>query len=295
MRSVLDFDIRKFAVRLYEHAFEADIFNRAAQVAFYFTFSLFPLLLVLISLFGLILDSTESLMNELFAYLNRVMPSAAFELVKATLTEIANTSTGEKLTIGFIVLLWSASAGVDSIRSSLNTVYKLRETRNWGLMKLESIGLTLVFVVLIGLVMVLFFYGWNLANIAFAYLGFSSVSPMILVSVQWFAVILVLLFACEIIFNLLPNFAKRRWIWITPGSVVAILLWMVLTGGFRLYLSYFDSYSRTYGSLGAVIILLLWLYLTSIALLVGGVINASLGDPQSEATDLLIHPNETKE
>jgi membrane protein len=83
-----------------------------------------------------------------------------------------------------------------------------------------------------------------------------------------------MLFACEVFYNLVPDFKRWRWLWITPGSIVAISLWLLLTGGFRLYLDYFNTYNRAYGSLGAVIILMLWLYLTGVALLVGGTINA---------------------
>jgi membrane protein len=133
-------------------------------------------------------------------------------------------------------------------------------------------------VILIGSVLGIFFYGWKIAQVAFGKVGVYIESPLILVSIQWVAVIFVLLFACELIYNILPNFRKLSWIWITPGSIVAILLWIMLTSGFRLYLEFFDSYNRTYGSLGAVIILMLWLYLTSIALLVGGLINAVLNE-----------------
>jgi len=115
-------------------------------------------------------------------------------------------------------------------------------------------------------------------QIGLAAAGLQVTSPLLLVSIQWIAVILVLLFACEVIYNLLPNFKVHRWIWITPGSVVAIFVWIALISGFRLYLTYFDSYNRTYGSLGAVIILMFWLYLTSVALLVGGAINAVLAE-----------------
>src|SRR5690349_20395109 len=91
-----------------------------------------------------------------------------------------------------------------------------------------------------------------------------------------------MLFACEVIYNLLPNFKKYRWDWVTPGSIVAILLWLLLTRGFRLYLEYFNSYNKAYGSLGAVIILMLWLYLTAIVVMIGGVINAVLREMQDE-------------
>jgi len=274
MRSIVDFDWKWFFVGLYERSFEVDIFNRAAQVAFYFSFSLFPLLFFLFSLFGLVLDSTETLRRELFRYLDRILPSAAYELVSTTVNEITAGSTTGKLTLGLVITLWSASAGVDSVRSALNAVYKLPETRFWGKIKLQSLVLTLLVVILVVTVLVLFFYGWQVAQIALSYVGWHVNSSLVLVSIQWVAVILVLLFACEVIFNLLPNFKTRKWIWITPGSVVAILLFIGLTSGFRLYLDYFNTYNRWYGSLGAVIILMLWLYLTSIALLIGGLINA---------------------
>lgn len=276
MNSLLEFEWWWFFKRLYEKTFETDVFNRAAQVAFYFSFSLFPLLFFLVSLFGLILDSTEALRNELFSYLARILPGSAFDLVRTTVNEIASGSTSGKLTLGLLITLWSASAGVDSVRNALNAVYGLRETRWWWKTKLQSLALTFLVVILVALVLGIVFYGWQLAQMGLGYIGFEITSPFVLVSIQWIAVILVMLFACEVVFNLLPNFEKSRWIWITTGSIVAIVLWIALTSGFRLYLEYFNSYNRTYGSLGAVIILMLWLYLTSIALLVGGVINAVL-------------------
>ncbi|MGH9946165.1 MAG: YihY/virulence factor BrkB family protein [Pyrinomonadaceae bacterium] len=274
MRSLIEFDWKWFFVRLYDRSFETDIFNRAAQVAFYFSFSLFPLLFFLLSLFGLILGSTDSLRIELFSYFSRILPSVAFDLVRATVNEIAGGSTTGKLTIGLLITLWSASAGVDSVRNALNAVYNITETRFWIKLKIQSLILTFLVVILVAVVLTFFFYGWRMVQIGLAYIGFEVTSPMMLVSIQWIGVIVVLLFACEIIFNLLPDFRERKWIWITPGSVVAILLFIGLTSGFRLYLEYFNTYNRTYGSLGAVIILMLWLYLTSIALLIGGLINA---------------------
>jgi len=278
MRSFADFEWKRFFGLLYSRIWETDLFNRAAQVGFYFSFSLFPLLFFLVSLTGLVLESTDSLRNELYSYFGRVLPGSAYELVKTTVQEVTSGSSSGKLTLGLLITLWSASAGVDSVRSALNAVYRLPETRNWFRMKVQSIALTFAIVILIGSVVGIFFYGWRIAQVAIGAIGYHIASPLALVAIQWVAVILVLLFACELIFNLLPNFRKLEWIWITPGSVVAILLWIGLTSAFRLYLVFFDSYNRTYGSLGAVIILMLWLYLTSIALLAGGLINAVLNE-----------------
>lgn len=270
------FDWKTFFRRLYEKSFDTDIFNRAAQVAFYFSFALFPLLFFLVSLFGLVLDSTEGLKNELFGYLRQVLPITASDLVRKTVEEIVQTSSGGKLTLGLFITLWSASAGVDGIRNALNAVYELKETRSWWQTKMLSLVLTLVVLILTAIVLGIVFYGWQIVQIALAWFGIAINSPLVLLLIQWISVLAVMLFACEVIFNILPNVRQFRWRWITPGSLVAIGLWIVFTNGFRFYLQYFNSYNKTYGSLGAVIILMLWLYLTALAVMIGGSINAVL-------------------
>jgi membrane protein len=275
---IIGFDWKRFFIRLYQKSMDTDIFSRAAQVAFYFSFSLFPLLFFVISLFGIVLDTTEGLKAELFTYVRQVMPRSAFELVLKTVDEIVESSSSSKLTLGLAITLWSASAGIDSIRTALNAVYELRETRWWWKTKAQSLAITLLLILLVAVVLGIVFYGWQAAQAALGYIGLQVTSPLVLVSIQWVSILLVMLFACEIIYNLLPNFKKNYWSWITPGSIVAIILWLLLTRGFRLYLEYFNSYNKAYGSLGAVIILMLWLYLTAIVIVIGGVINAVLNE-----------------
>ncbi|MDI1240393.1 MAG: YihY/virulence factor BrkB family protein [bacterium] len=287
---IFGIDWKRFFLGLYDKSIETDIFSRAAQVAFYFSFSLFPLLFFLISLFAIVLDSTEGLKAELFTYIRQIMPSSAFELVRKTLDEIIESSTGGKLTIGLAITLWSASAGIDSLRSALNAVYELRETRWWWKTKLQSLSITLLLILLVAIVLGIVFYGWQASQAALGYLGFQVTSPLVLVSIQWLSILIAMLFTCEIIYNLLPNFERYRWDWVTPGSIVAILLWLLLTRGFGLYLEYFNSYNKAYGSLGAVMILMLWLYLTAIVIVIGGTINAVLRAMQDrrEVEDALL-------
>lgn len=274
IRAGLEFPWKVFFSRLYSRATETDIFSHAAQVAFYFSFALFPLLYFLVSMFGIMLDSSEGLRGELFAYLRQIMPLSAFDLVRKTVDEIVANSSGGKATLGLVVTLWSASAGVDAIRGSLNEVYNLKETRSWWKTKLHSLVLTLVVTTLAGAALAIVFYGWQLVQYGLGGIGFEVTSPLILVTIQWISILLVMLFACEIIYNLLPDFKEFRWIWVTPGSLVAIILWIVLTTAFRAYLGYFNSYNKAYGSLGAVMIMMLWLYLTALALMIGGAINS---------------------
>ncbi|MEO6654815.1 MAG: YihY/virulence factor BrkB family protein [Pyrinomonadaceae bacterium] len=274
MIAIAKFDWKRFFVRLYEQSLDADIFSRAAQVAFYFSFALFPFLYFLVSLFGILLESSEGLKRELFAYLVQIMPYSVFDLVRKTVDEIVANSSGGKATLGLVVTLWSASAGVDAIRNALNSVYCLKETRSWLRTKLQSLYLTLIVITLTALVLAIVFYGWQLVQYGLGLMGLEVSSPLVLVMIQWISTLLVMLFACEVIYNFLPDFKTFKWIWITPGSIVAIILWIVLTTGFRTYLGYFNSYNKAYGSLGAVIIMMLWLYLTASALMVGGVINS---------------------
>ncbi len=278
MRNLLKLSWRRFFSLLYDRIFDADIFNRAAQVAFYFSFSLFPLLFFLISLFGLVLESTDGLKEELYTYLGQLMPGTAFRLVQKTVEEIVENSSSGKLTLGLLVTLWSASAGVDSIRSSLNAVYQLKETRSYFRTKLQSLLLTLLVIIVVAVVLGFVFYGWQMFQILLSYIGLRVTSPLVLVSIQWASILLVILVACDVLFSWVPNFDKFDWLWISPGSVVAIILWLASSSVFRLYLEYFNTYNRTYGSLGAVIILMLWLYITGVALLIGGSINAVLNE-----------------
>jgi len=288
MSSIAKIEWRAFFTEFYERIFGAEIFGRAAQVAFYFAFALFPFLYFLVSLFGLLLDTSDGLKNELFTYLHQIMPISVFELLTKTVDEIVVGSTGSKAAIGLAVTLYAASAGIDAVRNGLNAVYELKERRSFWLTKVQSLSLTLLIMILVAMVLVTVFYGWQLVQYSLAQVGLQVTSPLVLVTVQWVSILVLMLLVCEITYNLLPDFKVLRWAWVTPGSVVAILLWIVLTTAFRSYLGYFNSYNRAYGSLAAVMVMMLWLYLTALALMVGGAINsvwAKLTHREAETVD----------
>jgi len=273
MNSIQNFDWGRFAKKLHGKADETDLFNRAAQVAFYFSFAFFPLLLFLMTLFGIVLDKTDTLQGELYRYLAQVMPASAYQLVRTTMDEIIANSSGGKLTIGLVATLWSASAGIDSLRSAMNSVYEVDETSPWWKLKLQSLLFTFLFILLIGVALTVITAGVKLAETA---AGDSDIVKWTVVGAQWIFLFCVLLFTTAAIYNWLPSFEKFRWVWVSPGALVAIILWLILTAGFKTYLHYFNSYNKAYGSLGAVIILMLWMYLTGLAILSGGTINSVL-------------------
>lgn len=283
-----ELDWKIFFSKLWRHVLETDIFDRSAQIAFFFTFALFPLLFFLVSLFGLIIGATDALREELFAYLHRLMPPVVFSLVSTTVLEIVRNSSSTKLVIGLAAALWAASAGVDGIRNALNAVYGLKENRSWWHTKLQSVLVTLAMVLLVGSVLLIVFYGGKATASIFNVSG-EGLSYWFSWSIQWITILAILLVACELIYNLLPAFRPRKWVWLTAGSVVAILSWIVLTGAFRLYLQYFNSYDRTYGSLGAVVVTMLWLYFTAMSIMIGGIINVVLSE-MNYPSDLLESP-----
>jgi membrane protein len=270
--------LKAILYRLYDVFWEEDVLSRSAQVAFYLSFSLFPLLLFLVNLFGLILGSASELRLELFSYLRQIMPYSAYILVQKTILEVTENSSGSKLTFGFMIALWSASAGIDSLRVALNHAYKLKETRSWWMTKLESLGFTLILIFLLSFVLGIVFYGWKFLLLLLKLINFPIESFIILQIIQWITFVIVLFLIFGLLYRYLPNQRHSRCSWVSPGSITAIILWVLATNGFRLYLNFFNNYDKTYGSLGAVIILMFWLYLTALVILIGGSLNQVIAE-----------------
>lgn len=271
---IKNFEYKDFLDRLYNRIFEEGIFNSSAQVAFYFAFALFPFLLFLISLFGLVLDTADQLRQELFWYLGQIMPASAYDLVRNTIKEVTENSSGGKLTIGLVIALWSASVGIDNIRIALNSVYNLKEKRSYVKTKLLSLVMTLALTVFVMIALGIILYGSQLLTFILSSLSLPIPPPFVLGILQVSTILLVLIISFGLIYNYTPSYDNPHWVWITPGTVTGIALWLLVSTAFRIYLQYFDSYAKTYGSLGAVIILMLWLYLTAVVILVGGLTNS---------------------
>ena len=253
-----------------------DVFGRAAQLSYYFLLALFPLLIFLTSLIGMVLGTGSGLRRSLFSYLAEVMPPTAFKLVEATMIEINKGSSGGKLSFGLLAALWAASNGMGAITEALNVAYDVKESRPWWKSRLQSIGLTVALSVLIIGALVLVLYGGKIVGALEAGFDLGSGFVTIWRLAQWPIVLASMLLAFALIYYFAPDLREQKWTWLTPGAVVGVVLWLLASFGLRTYLHFFDSYSNTYGSLGAVIILMLWLYLTGVAVLVGGELNSEL-------------------
>jgi membrane protein len=255
---------------------EDDLLGRAAELAYNFLLALCPLMILLLSLFGLFARHRAELLRSFLSYVSLLLPPAAFELFRETVDEIVHTTGSGKLTFSLVLTLWFASGGMSSMISTLNAAYRVRESRTFLRYRALALGLTIAIAILLVSALFLVLVGNHLSALLAAYLGLESVGMIASEIVQWIAVLFFLSLSFSLIYYFGPNLEGQRWYWITPGSIVGVFLWLAASGTFRCYLHFFHSYSRTYGSLGAVMILLVWLYVTGLAFLIGGEINAKI-------------------
>jgi membrane protein len=280
---------RELGKRVWSEIQEDHVFGRAAELSYYFLLALFPFLIFLTSVIGLILGSGTGTRHQLFDYLGRIMPPSAFQLLDNTMREVSASSSGGKLSFGVLAALWAASNGLSAITATLNTAYDLEESRPWWKQRLTAISLTMALSILIILALVLVVAGGHIAEWLTSTFGLGPVFPVVWKIIQWPVVLGCMILAFALIYYFAPDFREQSWTWLTPGAAIGVALWLLVSIAFRVYLSFFNSYSATYGSLGAVIILMLWLYFTGAAVLIGGEINSEIehaaarqGDPEAK-------------
>jgi len=282
LRSLWDTQGTPFGViaRRTGHSFlEDNLLSRAAELGFYFLFALFPTLVSASAILGLVARSASDIYLRLLEYLAVVVPHDAFQMVLDTFNQTTANSTPGKITFGLVAALWSASVGFSAIQDTLNSVYKVKETRPYWKARGAAMLVTLLLSVLVTLTLSALLLGTWLAHEirrhvsnAHASLVYSVCIHLVLDVVA--VGMLILLF--ELIYYYAPDIPKKRWRWLTPGAAVGIAGWFLASLGLRVYLHFFNNFSVTYGSLGAVIILLTWFYITGLMLLLGAEINSEI-------------------
>ena len=261
---------------------QTDLFDRAYELAYNFLLAVFPMLLFLFSLSGLFVREGSKLQTDLFAYLQLAVPPAAYQLLQRTLEEITRNAQAGKLTFGLLFALVSGSAGTTQLISTLNGAYEVRETRSWVKVHLISLGLTIAISILIIAALFLLLAGGQVIAYVGQLLDMSAAAFVAAKVLQWAFALGFVVFAFALVYYFAPDVEEQHWYWITPGSVFGLAIWATASAALRVYLHFFNSYSKTYGSLGAVIILMLWFYVTGLAILLGGQINATIEHAAAE-------------
>lgn len=268
--------------RVARESLHDNILGRAAELGFYFTLAIFPMLIFLTTLLGMLATQGSQLRDFILGHLATVIPPSAFQLVVSTLDEVTRASGGGKLTFGILATVWSASAGMTAVISTLNAAYDVEESRAFWKVRGLAVLLTVAISVFIIASATLVLFGGNLAELVGGWFGLGAAFVIAWKVLQWPLVFVLMTLAFAFVYFFAPDVRDQKWYFITPGSVLGLLLWLAASFGFRFYLQYFDNYSATYGSLGAVIILMFWLYVTGLAILIGGEVNSEIEHAAAE-------------
>jgi membrane protein len=282
VRSLWNFEgipIRVIVKHTWRSLLDDNLAGRAAELGFYFLFALFPSLYTATSLLGLAARSASRFYYTLLGYLAIVIPHDALGTVLETFTQTTVAASGGKLTFGLVAAIWSASVGFSAIQDSLNVVYKVKETRSYVPARLSAIGVTMILMVLVTLMLASLLAADFFTRMASVHIyhHFLAASVILIVKcIGWFVAILLLSFFFAVIYYFAPDVKASQWHWLTPGSAVGIIGWILASVGLRAYVHFFNNYTVTYGGLGAVIVLLTWFYLTGLMLLLGAEINSEI-------------------
>jgi membrane protein len=250
-----------------------DVAGLAAQLAYYFFLSLFPALLFLVALasFFPLYDFTD----ELVRMLAPIAPAAVLKLLQEQLIALSNSDDVGLLSLGLLTALWSSSAALVSIISAMNRAYDIEETRPWWQVRLAAIaltsGLALFIVTSFGLIVA----GPQLADFLGRQLGLAPAFTWAWKILQWPVAFLLVTTGFGLVYYYGPD-AEQEWVWITPGALVATVLWLLASLAFRFYVVNFGNYEQAYGTLGAIILTLLWFYITGLVMVLGAELNAEI-------------------
>ncbi|MCA1826047.1 MAG: YihY/virulence factor BrkB family protein [Myxococcales bacterium] len=261
--------VKKLGARIRDNAAT----DRAAQLSYYFLFALFPFLFFLVTLAAYL--PVKGVIDDLVSRIDPLMPDEAMQLIRTQLTSLATRQRPHLLTLGLALALWSASRGVDALRTALNLSYDVKESRPWW----RTQGTALLITVCTSALMLLAVIGLSLGGSAglwlAAHLHVDKFWPLLWDWLRWPITAIGVMMVFALLYYFLPD-VEQEWRFITPGSAIGTCLWLLACWVFSLYADNFGSYDRTYGSIGGVIVLMTWLYVTGLIFIVGGEINALL-------------------
>jgi membrane protein len=261
------------AKRTLKEAYVDDVPSLAAQQAYYFFFALFPALLALISFASFF--PIANLVDEIVRLLRNVAPGDVVDIVRDQMRKISESDSGGILTFAFLFTLWSSSNALLSMVTTLNAAYGVRDSRPWWKTRLIAIVLTVGLALFILVSMTLIIAGPPLATRLAEHIGLGDAFTWLWYFVQWPLVFILVATGIALVYYYAPD-VEQDWVWITPGSVMATLLWIGASVGLREYLARFANYNETYGAIGAVMVLMLWFYVSGLVILLGAELNAEI-------------------
>jgi membrane protein len=254
-------------------AWDDNVLDLAAQQAYYFFFALFPALLFVIAVASFF--PLQTLINDVVQMIGGFAPQAVVDILTEQMAELSRRNSGGILTFAFLVTIWSSSGAMVSIITTLNAAYDVTESRPWWKTRLLAIGLTIGIAIFILVSMFLVIAGPTVAERLAERMNLGSAFKWTWWVLQWPVVFALVVSAIGLIYYFAPD-VEQDWVWITPGSVLATVLWLVLSLALRTYYQLVPNANETYGAIGGIMVLMLWFYCSGIALLLGAEMNAEI-------------------
>jgi membrane protein len=264
---------RDILTRTFKETMEDDANGLAAQLSYYFFLALFPTLLALVALASLFPLGNFS--ENVTRFLDPIAPAAVLRVIREQMLEISKGDHPGLMSVGLIGALWSSSAAMGAVVNAMNRAYDIQDPRPWwrvrGIALLLTVGLSLFILVSLSLVLA----GPEFAALLARWFGFSQVFVWTWTILQWPLVFILVALGIGLIYRFAPYLERHR-AWVTPGSITATALWLLGSIGFRMYITRFNAYQTTYGTLGGVIVLLLWFYVSGFAIIVGAELDSEI-------------------
>jgi membrane protein len=256
---------------------EDNLTDWAAALTYYTMLSIFPAMIALVAILGLAGQNPQTT-NALLKIIGDIGPSSAVQTFKGPIQSLVTNKSGAGilLVLGLATALWSASSYVGAFMRASNAIYEREEGRPFWKLRPTQLLVTLVMVLMLALVGIAVVVTGPLAKAIAGPIGLGHVAVTVWDIAKWPVLLLVVMLMLAMLYYWTPNVKPPKFRWITPGSVVAVVIWILASGAFALYVANFGSYSKTYGSLGGVVIGLVWLWISNIAVLLGQELNAEL-------------------
>jgi membrane protein len=247
----------------------------AAALTYYAILSIFPALIVLVSILGLAGDSATTTVLD---NINELGPGPAQDIVTGAIKQIASSqgTAGVAFVLGLVAALWSASGYVGAFSRASNAIYETEEGRPFWKLRPLQIGMTLVLLLLVALSAIAIVISGPLTAEVGKLFGVEGTAITVFNIVKWPVIVLIVITMLAILYYGSPNVRQPGFRWITPGGVLAVLLWIAASAGFAVYVANFASYNKTYGSLAGIIVFLIWLWISNVAVLLGAEMNAEI-------------------
>jgi membrane protein len=268
----------KLAKEVWAASCEDDVFGRAAQLGFYFLLALFPAMLGVTALIGML--PRQVVVPNVMPYAREILPAESLVLVERYVDQMIQGSGGGLFSLSLLGSLWAASWGMMAIINTLNAVYGVKETRPLWKAGLTAVLLTIGAAVFVITSLILILAGEQVSQWVTAVTGLEWWSTLGWPLLQWPVIVLFMLMAINLVYYWAPNSA-HEWQWVKPGSILAVFLWIILSLGLKFYVENFINYNAVYGPITGVIILMMWLYVSGLTLLIGGELNFILKRPDT--------------